>query len=61
MLRRCIEEIKENGIRGSLAELGVYKGEFAKYFNSIFQNANYIFSIHFLVLARGMMLNRIFG
>ena len=36
MLRRCIEELQENGIGGSLAELGVYKGEFAKYLNRYF-------------------------
>lgn len=36
MLRRCIEEIKENKINGNLAELGVYKGEFSKYFNRYF-------------------------
>lgn len=33
MLRRCIQEIKENNVPGSMAELGVYQGDFAKYLN----------------------------
>ena len=33
MLRRCIEEIKENHVPGSMAELGVYQGDFAKFLN----------------------------
>lgn len=36
MLRRCVEEIQENDVEGNLAELGVYKGEFAKYLNRYF-------------------------
>ncbi len=36
MLRRCAEEIREKHIQGNLAELGVYKGEFAKYLNQYF-------------------------
>lgn len=33
MLRICIDEIKRKGLRGSMAEVGVYKGDFAKYMN----------------------------
>lgn len=36
ILRRCVEELKEKKIQGNLAELGVYKGEFAKYLNRYF-------------------------
>lgn len=32
-LRRCIQEIKDRKIQGNMAEVGVYKGNFAKYFN----------------------------
>lgn len=30
MLKRCIDILKERKIEGNMAELGVYKGEFAK-------------------------------
>ncbi|MEG1457927.1 MAG: TylF/MycF/NovP-related O-methyltransferase [Acetivibrio sp.] len=33
MLRKCIAVIKERNIRGNMAEVGVYQGEFAKYLN----------------------------
>lgn len=36
MLRASIEQIKERGILGNIAELGVYKGEFSKYLNRYF-------------------------
>ena len=32
-LRLCTDQIKERGIDGACAEVGVYKGEFAKYIN----------------------------
>ena len=32
-LRLCLDKIKEKGIQGSCAEVGVYKGDFAKYIN----------------------------
>lgn len=35
MMRSCIESIKERKILGSMAELGVYQGEFASYLNNI--------------------------
>ncbi|MBY0011653.1 TylF/MycF/NovP-related O-methyltransferase [Paenibacillus typhae] len=33
MARSCMNEIKARGIRGSVAEVGVYKGDFAAYLN----------------------------
>lgn len=33
MLRLCINEIKEKKLKGNAAELGVYRGEFAKHIN----------------------------
>lgn len=35
-LELVAQEIKDNGLQGSVAELGVYKGDFAKYINQIF-------------------------
>lgn len=35
-LELCCNEIKANGVSGNLAELGVYKGEFAKRINQLF-------------------------
>jgi O-methyltransferase len=35
-LRRIADGIKEKGILGNVAELGVFKGEFAKYINEVF-------------------------
>lgn len=32
-LRLCIDQIRERDIKGACAEVGVYKGEFAKYIN----------------------------
>lgn len=32
----CFEELKANGIKGNLAELGVYQGDFAKKINLLF-------------------------
>lgn len=34
----CAEQIKKNGVKGSIAELGVYKGEFAKRLNRLFSD-----------------------
>ena len=36
MARSCINEINRNQVGGSVAELGVYKGEFASYLNRYF-------------------------
>lgn len=36
MLRQCADEIKSRDIEGNVAELGVYKGEFAQYINKYF-------------------------
>lgn len=36
VLKLIIEEIKRRGIKGSIAELGVFQGEFAKYLNASF-------------------------
>lgn len=36
MLRKCIALMKERGIQGDLAEVGVYTGEFSKLFNRYF-------------------------
>lgn len=33
MLRLCMDEIMDNKVRGNMAEVGVYKGDFAKYLN----------------------------
>lgn len=33
-LRLCIQDIKRKGVKGSMAELGVNKGDFAKYMNA---------------------------
>lgn len=33
-----VDEIEENGIEGSVAELGVFRGDFAKYINEAFPN-----------------------
>lgn len=33
MLRKCVSLIKERNIPGAMAEVGVYKGDFCKYFN----------------------------
>jgi O-methyltransferase len=35
-LELCCNEIKQNNVEGNLAELGVYKGEFAKRINQLF-------------------------
>lgn len=35
-LRNCVEELREKNISGNMAEVGVYKGDFAKYFNRYF-------------------------
>src|SRR6188508_837716 len=35
-LELCCNEIKSNGVKGNVAELGVYKGEFAKRINQLF-------------------------
>jgi O-methyltransferase len=35
-LRNAVEIIKENLVKGSVAELGVFQGEFAKYINELF-------------------------
>lgn len=35
-LELCCNEIKSNGVKGNIAELGVYKGEFAKRLNQLF-------------------------
>ena len=35
-LELCCNEIKANNLRGNIAELGVYKGEFAKRLNQLF-------------------------
>lgn len=32
----CAEQIQKRGLKGACAELGVYKGEFAKYINRLF-------------------------
>lgn len=36
MLRKCVSLIKDRNIKGSLAEVGVYRGDFCKYFNRFF-------------------------
>lgn len=36
MLRQCADEIKSRNIKGNVAELGVYRGEFAQYINKYF-------------------------
>ncbi|MEC0183485.1 TylF/MycF/NovP-related O-methyltransferase [Paenibacillus peoriae] len=36
LLRQIADEINECGVRGSVAELGVFKGEFSKYINRVF-------------------------
>lgn len=41
MLRQAADEIYENGIPGSVAELGVFQGEFAKYINETFYDRNF--------------------
>lgn len=33
LARRCLERIREKNIEGSMAELGVYRGDFARYLN----------------------------
>lgn len=33
MLRKCVSLIKERNVSGAMAEVGVYKGDFCKYFN----------------------------
>ena len=38
MLRSCIDEIKNNEVSGNMAELGVYKGDFAQYLNRYLPN-----------------------
>ena len=38
MLRLCIEEICNKNINGNMAELGVYKGDFAQYLNRYLPN-----------------------
>ncbi len=43
-LRKCISLIKEREIEGDMAEVGVYKGDFCKYFNLYFpQRKLYLF------------------
>ncbi len=37
-LRQVADEIYENGVRGNVAELGVFQGEFAKYMNESFHD-----------------------
>ena len=36
MLRKCVSMMKERGIEGDMAEVGVYTGEFSKLFNRYF-------------------------
>ncbi|ALA44192.1 MULTISPECIES: TylF/MycF/NovP-related O-methyltransferase [Paenibacillus] len=36
LLRQIADEINECGVKGSVAELGVFKGEFSKYINRVF-------------------------
>ncbi|MCP3778082.1 TylF/MycF family methyltransferase [Paenibacillus sp. MZ03-122A] len=36
LLRQIADEINECGVKGSVAELGVFKGEFSKYINWVF-------------------------
>lgn len=36
MLRNCADEIYRNKVQGAVAELGVYRGDFAKYINRYF-------------------------
>ncbi|CAM4392942.1 TylF/MycF/NovP-related O-methyltransferase [Saccharibacillus endophyticus] len=36
MLRQVADEIKEFEVKGAIAELGVYKGDFAAYINAVF-------------------------
>lgn len=36
MLRKCIAMLKERNIKGNMAEVGVYQGDFAKLFNRYF-------------------------
>lgn len=44
MLRKCIAMMKERDIRGDMAEVGVYTGEFSKLFNRYFpENKLYLF------------------
>lgn len=44
MLRCCMEEVKSRNISGNMAELGVYRGDFAKYMNRYFPEKNlYLF------------------
>lgn len=38
MLRNCADEIYSNSVQGNVAELGVYKGNFAKYINRYFKD-----------------------
>ena len=38
MLRQCADEITSRGIKGNVAELGVYRGEFSQYINKYFPN-----------------------
>ena len=33
MLRFCVDEIKDRNVQGNIAEVGVYRGEFASYLN----------------------------
>src|SRR3954466_8957587 len=37
-LELCCNEIKRNNVKGNLAELGVYKGDFAKRINQLFSD-----------------------
>jgi len=37
-LELCYNEIKKNNVKGNIAELGVYKGEFAKRLNHLFSD-----------------------
>ena len=36
-LEYCCNEINENGIKGNVAELGVFRGDFAQYINVAFR------------------------
>lgn len=41
LMRRIAEEEKENGLEGSIAEVGVWKGSFSKYLSRAFPDSKY--------------------
>lgn len=41
MLRRVAEDIENKNIQGAVAELGVYKGNFAQYINEVFSDRKF--------------------